>query len=112
MMNLSIHPFDRLPFTENYPQPVSLREFNCERVTLFGEHLPTGQPHILAVWMPSEQRDGQGRWLAKDWSPYGRGGHGEWRQRYLYASSQSHQEAYDEARQIWGVWELWNTIAT
>jgi hypothetical protein len=104
------HPFNRLPFTANHPQPFPTREFQKGLTDLFGVETQSGRPWLRVVWAPSQERDQWGP-LALDWNEYGAGGKGEWRRRYLYSTSESYGESFDEARGLWLSREIWNDVS-
>lgn len=104
------HPFDRLPFTENFPRPLSVLSFQAELNKLFGLEQLSSRPWLRIIWAQDEGRDEHG-WIAKDWSDYGAGGHGEWRRRYLFSSETRFDQAFDEARGVWTAREVWQDVS-
>lgn len=105
-----IHPLNREPYTSHGPTPCDVSYFQRELTALFGCEQLSGRPWLRIIWAQDEGRDRYG-WIAKDWSEYGASGAGEWRRRYLYSSASQWDEAYDEARGIWAVREVWKDIS-
>lgn len=107
------NPLNEPPFTENYPQPVDIASFQKELTRIFGKHEGTGRPWVRVIWMASgiNQVDEYGWPIAYDWDMYGNGGKGEWRRRYLYASSCDRLDLLDPATGLWYAKKIWTDIS-
>lgn len=107
------NPLNELPFTENYPQPLDITAFNKELTRIFGKEEMTGRPWVRVIWAaaPLTDRDEYGVPTAFTWDMYGKGGEGEWRRTYLYASSFDWLEVPDRETGLFVKHKIWTDIA-